>query len=123
MWRATAPRAIVATPRSVRAKRAARATMDGRAAGRACGIDVMSPGSHQGVCGTARLTGVPGCGLPYASDVAAHAAGDVDRRARDVARSLAEQERDQARDLVRRAEAAERHLLFGVALEELVARQ
>src|SRR5918994_4371909 len=68
MWRATAPRAIEATPRSVRAKRAARATIDGPAgAGGACVIDVMPAGSHPRVGGTAGLTGVPGCGRPYAS--------------------------------------------------------
>ena len=55
-------------------------------------------------------------------DVPAHAAGDVDRGPGDVARPVAQQERDQARDLLRRAEAAERNLLRGERVEELVAR-
>src|SRR4051794_33074230 len=51
-----------------------------------------------------------------------HAAGDVDRRAGDVARAVAQEEGDQARHLVGAAHAAERHLLRGKAVQELLLR-
>src|SRR5687767_1693060 len=58
-----------------------------------------------------------------ALDVLAHAAGDVDRRAGDVARAVAEQEGDEPRDLVGRPEAAERDLLLREPVEELLGRE
>src|SRR4051812_43546045 len=51
-----------------------------------------------------------------------HAAGDVDRRAGDVARAVAQQEGDQARHLVGAAHAAERDLLRGETVQELLLR-
>src|SRR5436190_20730917 len=58
-----------------------------------------------------------------ALDVFAHAAGDVDRCAGDVARAVTEQKRNETRDLVGQPETTEWHLLRGEAVEELLARQ
>src|SRR5437016_4818360 len=58
-----------------------------------------------------------------ALDVFAHTAGDVDRCARDVARAVAEQKRDETRDLVGQPETTEWHLPGGKAAEELLACQ
>src|SRR5690348_4969045 len=56
------------------------------------------------------------------SKVFAHAAGDIDRRPRDVTGPVAGEKRDQPSHLVGAAEPAERHLLRGKAPEELRGR-
>src|SRR5437867_4357593 len=57
---------------------------------------------------------------PLPLEVAAESAGHVDRRAGDVARPVAHQERDESRYLLRLPEPPERNLPFDRAAEELV---